>query len=170
MMCHRIGRSPISTMGLGLEAVSSDSRVPRPPARMTTFTTRPLLLMRCLGPWRQCICGGGLSRMVCRDKRLEVLRHEQEQHAHDEGLPQPYVREPEAVDGQQQEQPHRRPIAALEEHPPTAGRLEECVESDSQGEKDDKPDSGEEHTAPTSLAHFLLHPNKETQTSHEDNH
>ncbi len=42
MMCQRIGRSPISTIGLGREAVSSDSRVPRPPARMTTFTTRQL--------------------------------------------------------------------------------------------------------------------------------
>src|ERR1041385_4174704 len=37
MMCHRIGRSPISTMGLGLSAVSSARRVPKPPARMTTF-------------------------------------------------------------------------------------------------------------------------------------
>src|SRR2546422_4330653 len=40
MMCQRIGRSPISPMGLGRAAVSSDRRVPRPPARMTTFTTR----------------------------------------------------------------------------------------------------------------------------------
>src|SRR5919112_1656984 len=39
MMCQRIGRSPISTIGLGRDAVSSDSRVPRPPARMTTFTS-----------------------------------------------------------------------------------------------------------------------------------
>src|SRR5450756_144001 len=49
MMCHRIGRSPISTMGLGLEAVSSDRRVPRPPARMTTFTTCSLPEMT--DPW-----------------------------------------------------------------------------------------------------------------------
>src|SRR6266850_2546109 len=42
MMCHRMGRSPISTIGLGRDAVSSDRRVPRPPARMTTFTARPL--------------------------------------------------------------------------------------------------------------------------------
>jgi hypothetical protein len=42
-------------MGLGLEAVSSDRRVPRPPARMTTFTTRPLPEMTNRGRWRQCI-------------------------------------------------------------------------------------------------------------------
>src|SRR5690606_11195463 len=37
MMCHRIGRPPISTIGLGLMAVSSERRVPNPPASMTTF-------------------------------------------------------------------------------------------------------------------------------------
>ena len=37
MMCQRIGRPPISTIGLGLVSVSSISREPRPPARMTTF-------------------------------------------------------------------------------------------------------------------------------------
>ncbi len=40
MMCHRIGRSPMLTIGLGRDAVSSESRVPRPPARITTFTSR----------------------------------------------------------------------------------------------------------------------------------
>src|ERR1035437_5738935 len=54
MMCHRIGRSPISTMGLGLEAVSSDRRVPSPPARITTFTTLPLPEMTNRGRWLQC--------------------------------------------------------------------------------------------------------------------
>src|SRR5664280_600396 len=54
MMCHRIGRSPISTMGLGLEAVSSDRRVPRPPARITTFTTLALPEMTNRGRWLQC--------------------------------------------------------------------------------------------------------------------
>src|SRR6185437_7273090 len=38
MMCHRIGRPPISTIGLGRMVVSSLSRVPRPPARITSFT------------------------------------------------------------------------------------------------------------------------------------
>jgi len=39
MMCHSIGRPPISTMGLGLEWVSSERRVPYPPAKITTFTS-----------------------------------------------------------------------------------------------------------------------------------
>src|ERR1700730_18607934 len=37
MMCQRIGRPPISTMGLGLTSVSSDNLVPNPPASRTTF-------------------------------------------------------------------------------------------------------------------------------------
>src|SRR5581483_1038702 len=37
MMCHRIGRPPISTIGFGRYSVSSLSLVPRPPARITTF-------------------------------------------------------------------------------------------------------------------------------------
>src|SRR6185312_16210015 len=37
MMCHRIGRPPISTMGFGRTALSSLIRVPKPPARITTF-------------------------------------------------------------------------------------------------------------------------------------
>src|ERR1019366_8241867 len=40
-MCHRMGRPPISTMGLGRTEVSSLSRVPRPPARMTAFILPP---------------------------------------------------------------------------------------------------------------------------------
>src|SRR5580692_7304035 len=36
-MCHRIGRPPISTIGFGRTPVSSLSRVPRPPARITAF-------------------------------------------------------------------------------------------------------------------------------------
>src|SRR5262249_19927837 len=39
MMCQRIGRLPISTIGLGLISVSSASRVPRPPASITTFNS-----------------------------------------------------------------------------------------------------------------------------------
>lgn len=37
MMCQRIGFPPISIMGLGRIEVSSEIRVPRPPARMTAF-------------------------------------------------------------------------------------------------------------------------------------
>ena len=39
MMCQRIGLPPISTIGFGRTDVSSASRVPRPPARITAFTT-----------------------------------------------------------------------------------------------------------------------------------
>src|SRR5262249_48027306 len=39
MMCQRIGRLPISTIGLGLISVSSASRVPKPPASITTFNS-----------------------------------------------------------------------------------------------------------------------------------
>lgn len=38
-MCQRIGRPPISTIGLGRDSVSSRSLVPKPPQRMTTFTS-----------------------------------------------------------------------------------------------------------------------------------
>src|SRR5690348_1514080 len=34
--CHRIGRPPISTSGLGSSALCSCSRVPRPPQRIAT--------------------------------------------------------------------------------------------------------------------------------------
>ena len=37
MMCQRIGRPPISTIGFGLTAVSSRSLVPLPPHMMITF-------------------------------------------------------------------------------------------------------------------------------------
>jgi hypothetical protein len=35
MMCHRIGRFPISIMGFGLTVLSSLILVPNPPANMT---------------------------------------------------------------------------------------------------------------------------------------
>jgi len=38
-MCQSIGLSSIKTIGLGLLSVSSESRVPKPPARMMTFMT-----------------------------------------------------------------------------------------------------------------------------------
>src|SRR5664279_1908370 len=37
MMCQRIGLPPISIIGLGFRLLSSEMRVPSPPARMTTF-------------------------------------------------------------------------------------------------------------------------------------
>src|ERR1043166_8219959 len=43
MMCQRIGWSPIGIMGFGQLRVSSHSRVPSPPARMTAFMDGRLL-------------------------------------------------------------------------------------------------------------------------------
>src|SRR5437588_13028318 len=37
MMCHRMGRPPISTIGFGRNSVSSRSRVPNPPHNTMTF-------------------------------------------------------------------------------------------------------------------------------------
>src|SRR5215212_2957702 len=44
MMCQRIGRGPISTIGLGRYSVSSRSRVPWPPQRITTGMSRLSIL------------------------------------------------------------------------------------------------------------------------------
>lgn len=41
MMCQRMGRCPTSTSGLGRNSVSSRSRVPWPPHRITTFISQP---------------------------------------------------------------------------------------------------------------------------------
>src|SRR5208283_1571400 len=38
MMCQRMGRPPISTIGFGRNSVSSRKRVPSPPHSKTTFT------------------------------------------------------------------------------------------------------------------------------------
>src|SRR6476660_3717127 len=43
MMCQSIGCAPTRTIGLGTVTVSSASLVPKPPARMTTFTSLPLI-------------------------------------------------------------------------------------------------------------------------------
>src|ERR1700757_1907244 len=41
MMCHRMGRPPTSTIGLGRREGSSLSRGPRTPARIMAFTQSP---------------------------------------------------------------------------------------------------------------------------------
>src|SRR5262245_8195741 len=41
MMCQRMGRLPISTIGFGLSTVSSERRLPTPPARIATFMAVP---------------------------------------------------------------------------------------------------------------------------------
>src|SRR3954468_16886691 len=40
MMCQSTGRPPTSTIGFGRTLVSSEMRVPNPPARMTAFIER----------------------------------------------------------------------------------------------------------------------------------
>src|SRR5271155_1817569 len=51
MMCHRMGRPPISTIGLGRNSVSSLRRVPNPPQRITTFIVRALAALESFGLW-----------------------------------------------------------------------------------------------------------------------
>src|SRR5262245_16676752 len=40
MICQRMGLPPMSMSGFGIAAVSSDSRVPNPPAKITAFILR----------------------------------------------------------------------------------------------------------------------------------
>ena len=46
MMCHKIGRPPISTIGFGFDVVSSLRRVPKPPANITAFIAEGVLVLR----------------------------------------------------------------------------------------------------------------------------
>src|ERR1700691_386722 len=45
-MCHRIGRPPISIIGVGWNSVAPRSRVPNPPHSTTTFMYRVLAALR----------------------------------------------------------------------------------------------------------------------------
>src|SRR6476646_3266833 len=65
MMCHRIGRWPMSTIGLGRDSVSSLNRVPMPPARITTFTTPP--------SWPAAV--RYLSSPLCASRHALACRH-----------------------------------------------------------------------------------------------
>src|SRR5690242_10396894 len=58
MMCHRIGLPPISTIGFGRNTVSSESRVPLPPASRTAFIALHLS--------RQTVLAAGYLRRSCR--------------------------------------------------------------------------------------------------------
>jgi hypothetical protein len=40
-MCHKIGLPPISIIGFGLNADSSEILVPKPPAKITAFIIYP---------------------------------------------------------------------------------------------------------------------------------
>src|ERR1035438_902406 len=56
MMCQRIGRPPISTIGFGRRLVSSERREPNPPARMIAFMLLPqyfgAFFCKCCFRWR----------------------------------------------------------------------------------------------------------------------
>src|SRR6266540_5233477 len=59
MMCHRIGRSPIGSMGFGTSGFTSLMRVPRPPQRMTVGTDAAIYKSETLSAIRA--CGTGLE-------------------------------------------------------------------------------------------------------------
>jgi hypothetical protein len=46
MMCHKMGRFPIGTIGLGRSSVSSRMRVPSPPHNTKTGMSEMLLVTR----------------------------------------------------------------------------------------------------------------------------
>src|SRR5215468_5936047 len=78
MICHRIGLPPISTIGLGRKAVSSERRVPNPPAKITTFIGS--LLLRCRTPMSSMLhttqpCNDGvmIKPFPSRQLALDVL-------------------------------------------------------------------------------------------------
>jgi len=66
MMCQIIGRPPTSTIGLGLNSVSSRSRVPKPPASSTAFTIPPMICVN-LG-----YCKVVLELIPCRFATTEI--------------------------------------------------------------------------------------------------
>src|SRR5688572_14744899 len=79
MMCQRIGRPPISTIGLGLISVSSWIRLPSPPARIATFMTADALPSR-RGFVDELADAGGLVIEL----RHDVFRHRRGVAAADE--------------------------------------------------------------------------------------
>src|SRR3989339_1463666 len=70
MMCQRIGFPPISTMGLGFRSVSSEIRVPKPPARMTACMSFLQCIIRLL-PRRQAVGAFGAERTHASHDRSE---------------------------------------------------------------------------------------------------
>jgi hypothetical protein len=48
-----MGLSPISIIGFGFRCVSSEMRVPKPPAKMTTFKQHPLVVFLWPAKWLQ---------------------------------------------------------------------------------------------------------------------
>src|SRR4051794_31946773 len=76
MMCQMMGRSPIWTSGFGTRSVSSRSRVPSPPARMTTGMSSVGVSRRVIRPSRA-DGGGAPAQAVVEpavgDQRLDAL-------------------------------------------------------------------------------------------------
>src|SRR5271166_4098217 len=116
MMCHRIGLPPISTIGFGRSAVSSLSREPKPPARITTFTSGKVI--RC--PPR---AGSGLrhDHRVRRaaGERIVALGHRQRPE-----LVDGRTGEPEAVAGLVATGPTAADDVELDPRPTRRARLE----------------------------------------------
>src|SRR4051812_16062759 len=79
MMCHRIGRPPISIIGLGRRWLSSEIRVPMPPARITAF-----IALSCSSP----------GVIAAADLSTEPLRNSNARSGRD---PAQHVRAGEAV-------------------------------------------------------------------------
>src|SRR5512132_873323 len=75
MMCHSTGRPPISTIGFGFVSVSSRSRVPGPPHRITTFGWLVMVLSLSTGAGRrleQRLKEARLHRALARVHRTPV--------------------------------------------------------------------------------------------------
>ena len=68
MMCHKIGRPPISTIGFGFRCVSSESRVPRPPASRTAFIR---FVLAWLGVKGKCVAGLQQSAIEHRQRSCD---------------------------------------------------------------------------------------------------
>src|SRR3954447_16051673 len=94
MMCQSIGLPPISTIGLGLTVVSSESREPSPPARITAFMAgqRTLAPMPAQTADLAVVGAGLLGLAVARElgrrrpsARIVVLEREREIAHHQTG-------------------------------------------------------------------------------------
>ena len=84
IMCQRIGRPPISTMGLGFNWVSSARRLPKPPQRITVFIKSPVQIIEvcdlgsCLYHNRlapRCYLISQIQYHLCRIHTLILITH-----------------------------------------------------------------------------------------------
>src|SRR5688500_11537440 len=93
-MCHRIGRGPTGTSGLGTRSEKSRIRIPCPPQKITTFIGSPHLGSRYgddeLTP------PVANARELCRDLVLQIPR--EDQHVVGTSFPQRLDRQYRNVD------------------------------------------------------------------------